>query len=327
LLDISVSYIARALNGHRRHEQGITMSLDKDSHLAELRQMQALVDRMVTLGVQKQWLARKHVQQARQFLALPHEPENLSFAELGLCEMHAQEMGVAPMIHEGDVTLRSLLARSSLEGRERAIGRYFEEGRRSGDLLRGLLVSLGYDLSEPLSLLEFGADFGHLTRHWAQVLPQALVTACDPRHEAVGFISAHFGVDAAVSPFVPQRLAVGGEFAVVFAPSLFTRASPATWGDWLKALHGQVKPGGHLIFTTQGPSSAKLSNGVEIPPEGIWHRPEGEGHGVGGSGSTFVQHDYAAAQVLTRLGEEIAFYEPGIWSGHQDIYILRRPAA
>ena len=41
LLDISVSYIARPLNGHRRHEQGITMSLDKDSHLAELRQMQS----------------------------------------------------------------------------------------------------------------------------------------------------------------------------------------------------------------------------------------------------------------------------------------------
>jgi glycosyltransferase involved in cell wall biosynthesis len=322
LLDISVSYIARALNGHRRHERGITMSLDKDSHLAELRQMQALVDGVVKLGAQKKWLARKHVQQARQYLALPHDPADLSFAEFGLCDKHAQEMGVAPMIHEADVTLRSLLATPSLEGRERAIGRYFEAGRRSSGLLRGLLVSLGYDLSEPLSLLEFGADFGHLTRHWAQILPQAVVTACDPRHEAVDFISAHFGVDAAVSPFVPGRLAVGGEFAVVFAPSLFMRASPATWGDWLKALHGQVKPGGHLIFTTQGPSSAKLSNGVEIPPEGIWHRP-----GVEGNASTFVHYDYAAAQALARLGEELALYKPGIWSHHQDIYVVRRPAA
>jgi predicted O-methyltransferase YrrM len=114
------------------------------------------------------------------------------------------------MIDDGDTAFRSLLANATLETRDQAVRQYFEEGRRSCGVIRDLLVSLGYDLKQPLSLLEFGAGFGDLTRHWAQALPKARITVCDPRQEAVDFIAAHFGVEAALSPSAPEQLAAGG---------------------------------------------------------------------------------------------------------------------
>jgi hypothetical protein len=118
-------------------------------------------------------------------------------------------------------------------------------------------------------------------------------------------------------------LASGGEFDVVFAPSLFTRATPATWGHWLKALYGQVRKGGYLIFTAQSLSSARPVAGVKIPASGIWHRPEDESD-AGASGSTFLDRAYAAMQVWAQLGEEISLYKPGHWTSHRDIYVVRR---
>jgi hypothetical protein len=324
LQDISISYIARALNGHRRHEKGITKSLDKGSHLAEVSRMQNLVASMFPLGVHKQWLARKHIQQAREYLGLPHDRERPTFAERGLCEKYAQELNVAPMIDDGDVTFRSYLVNPSFESREEAIRLYFEDGRRSCGTIRDLLVSLGYDLNKPVSLLEFGADFGDLTRHWAQALPKAMITACDPRERAVDFIAAHFGVEAALSPSISERLAGGGDFDVVFAPSLFMRAAPATWGNWLKALYGQVKRGGHLIFTAQPLSGAKPADGVEIPAGGIWHHPGAGRDDAEGSGSTFLDRQYASTQVRAQLGIEISVYRPGLWTGDRDVYVVRR---
>jgi hypothetical protein len=186
-------------------------------------------------------------------------------------------------------------------------------------VIRDLLVSLGYDLKQPLSLLEFGAGFGDLTRHWAQALPRARITVCDPRQEAVDFIAAHFDVEAALSPSIPEQMAAGGDFDIVVAPSL----SPQAGGNWLKALYGQVKKGGHLIFAGQGRSSATPVDGAEIPASGIWHRPE-TGRDAEGSGSTFLDRDEIAVQVRSELGEEISVYGPGLWSGDRDIYVVRR---
>jgi SAM-dependent methyltransferase len=184
---------------------------------------------------------------------------------------------------------------------------------------------LGYDLRQKVSLLEFGAGFGQLTRHWAQALPKAEVTACDPRQKAVDFISAHFGIEAALSPDVPERLAAGGAFDVVLVPSLFLHVPPATWGTWLKAVYAQVKKGGHLIFIAQGLSGAKPVAGAEIPASGIWQRP-GDGCEAEAGASTFLDHAYAAKQLRTQLGEEITLYRPGAWAGHRDIYVIRRQA-
>jgi len=325
LADVSVSYIARPLNGHRRHEKGITKSLDKNAHLAELSRMQSLAASLAPLDVHKQWLARKHVQQAREYLGLPYDASQLTFAERGFCEKFAQELRVAPMIDDADGELRALLAGTAADAREQAIRQYFEEGRSCCAVIRDLLVSLGYDLKQRVSLLEFGAGFGKLTRHWVQALPKAEVTACDPRQKAVDFISAHFGIEAALSPDAPERLASGGDYDVVLVPSLFLEAPPATWGIWLKAVYGQVKKGGHLIFTAQGLSGAKPVEGSAIPSSGIWQRPE-EGSAADAGASTFIDRAYAAQQLRAQLGEEIALYRPDAWAGHRDIYVIRRQA-
>jgi glycosyltransferase involved in cell wall biosynthesis len=72
--DNSVAYIARGLNGHRRHEKGITQSLDRQLHLEEVQRMQALVADMVGLGADRQSMARQHVREAKRYLGLPDAP-------------------------------------------------------------------------------------------------------------------------------------------------------------------------------------------------------------------------------------------------------------
>ena len=72
--DNSVAYIARSLNGHRRHAKGITHSLDRQSHLEEVQRMQILVADMVGLSADRQSMARQHIRDAKRYLGLPDAP-------------------------------------------------------------------------------------------------------------------------------------------------------------------------------------------------------------------------------------------------------------
>jgi len=72
-----------------------------------------------------------------------------------------------------------------------------------------------------------------------------------------------------VSRHVPEDLALGRTFDVVFALSFFSHVPEATFGRWLRALFAGVSEGGILIFTTHGLASQPNLGNPEIPESGF----------------------------------------------------------
>jgi len=320
----SVAYIARSLNGHRRHERGITASLDKLSHLAEVREMQQLVARLVRVGVEKRLLAREHIEDAREYLGLPSDPAALGVSDIHLCEKYAQELGVTPEVHDRDFTMRFLLTNPAFAAREHAVKYYFSDGRKSCEMLKGLLILLGRDPAAPMRMLEFAAGYGCLTRHWAKVMPAASVTAWDTNPEAAAFIAAETGTAALAIPAAPDSLPADRAFDVVLALSFLSGLCEEAWGRWLEALWGRVAPGGHLIFTVQGPASAKLMTPARIPAGGLLFEPDRDSGAETATGRSFADRGFVEREVRLRLQEEIALHKPELWWGHQDLYVVTR---
>ncbi len=64
-------YLSKALNGHRRHAQAVTMSLDKQQNVDEVRRLQAVVAREVELDGEIRDKARDHLARLHRFFGLP----------------------------------------------------------------------------------------------------------------------------------------------------------------------------------------------------------------------------------------------------------------
>ncbi len=245
-------------------------------------------------------------------------------------EMHyyGKKLGVSPRIHRDDFMYLFLTGNEHV--RHEPVKYYFEDGRNSAEALSGLLTEhTNLDISAGFSLLEFASGYGCVTRHLASVLPSAAVTACDIHPQAVAFIERELGVKATGSTPAPALLDLGGGFDVVFALSFFSHVPPRTWGDWLVALFRHVNPGGSLIFTTHGVvSHFKLRSSIQIPDNGFRFEPASEQMDLDTAeyGTAFTSTGYVTPEIFRRLRAPIALLAEGFWWGHQDVYVIAKPA-
>ena len=100
-----------------------------------------------------------------------------------------------------------------------------------------------------------------------------------------------------------------------------------TWGRWLKSLFEKVKPGGYLIFTTQGMYSRKHFGNPTIPVSGIWFTPSSEQLDIELSeyGNTIVTPKFVEKTIEDVLHQAIFYMAEAAWWGHQDLYVIRKP--
>jgi SAM-dependent methyltransferase len=259
--------------------------------------------------------------------AAPAAPavEPVEESEARLVARYADELKVSGALHPEDMIYDFLATHPGLD-RAKAIELYFVSGRDSAEKLRDLLGEVGFRPDQRLSLLEFASGFGCVSRHLRHVLPRAKVLACDIHSEAIRFVWSQLHVKAQLSSPVPEALPIDRRFDVVFALSFFSHVPPATWGRWLSALYRRVAPGGVLIFTTHGSTSAPLCGGPAEPEGGIWFHPVSEQKDLDGSeyGTTVVTPEYVEKQVRERLGTRIHLRRLGYWWQHQDLYVVRR---
>lgn len=319
-----VTYLAQALNGHRRHDRGVTSSLDKQRHVDEVLQVQVLIAQAAPLDERATEAAARHLADIHRHLGLPARDDLMSVADVAACREAAAGLAVSPDVHPGDFIFRFLVSNRKFRDRRAAIDYYFKDGRRSAETLRDLLAVLGFENGRPGTLLEFASGYGCVSRHAAQVFPGTGWTACDIHLDAVNFIAKHLGVASRLSANVPESLALGGRFDVVFALSFFSHMPERTWGRWLKALHGLVREGGYLIFTTHGLASAKHFGDPQIPQSGIWFKPESEQKDLDVTeyGQTLVTPEFVARAAHEYLGAEIRLTRLGFWWEHQDLYVI-----
>lgn len=246
-------------------------------------------------------------------------------------QQYANETGVRSDIHPDDLIFRFLIENPVFSSIDLAVKYYFYDGAKSAEKLKDLLFSqLGLKQAGGTSLLEFASGYGCVTRHLIRELNPVDVVPCDIHDAACSFIESKMDIKTILSATNPDDIEIENDsFDAVFALSFFSHMPDRTWSLWLKALFDKVKPGGYLIFTTQGMTSRTYFGDPEIPDDGIWFTASSEQKDldVADYGNTIVTTKYVERAVKNTLNQKILHtFEAGWWE-HQDLYVVKKNSA
>lgn len=244
------------------------------------------------------------------------------------CRRYATENGVISVVHPQDHIFRFLVENPVFSSVDKAVKYYFRDGQQSARMLGHLLFSeMGLARGPQTSLLEFASGYGCVTRHLAGALSPVNLVACDIHREACDFIERTLATQAILSSSRPEDLAIEScSYDVVFALSFFSHMPESTWSRWLVCLFDKVRPGGYLIFTTQGLHSRKYFGNPAIPENGIWHISSSEQKDLDSSdyGNTIVSREFVESVADRHLGQSITLFKEAHWWEHQDLYVFRK---
>jgi len=239
---------------------------------------------------------------------------------------HARRVGVVPDIHKEDFIFQFLINNPSFNSKDDAVRYYFTDGESSSKKLLHLIPSFLNPLPPAdVSVLEFASGFGCVSRHLVKQRGYK-ITACDIHSSAVSFLARTIGVEALQSEHKPESFRPSKAYDVVFALSFFSHMPDATWARWLSVLFRAVKPGGLLIFTTQGRKSARFFGDPALDKSGYWFRPDSEQKDLDTSeyGQTIVSPGYVFSKLAALPAAWPCFFEQAYWWGHQDTYVLQK---
>jgi len=240
---------------------------------------------------------------------------------------YAMETNVTSVLHKSDFIFQFLINNPVFKEKAHAVRYYFHDGMNSAKQLDVLIREFGIDPITCPKLFEFASGYGCVTRHFKNHLPYVESVSCDIHPSAVEFIQDKLKRAAVISHNSPELLDVANDFYVVFALSFFSHMPRATWQRWLMALYAHVKPGGLLVFTTQGVETAKKFMGnPKIPKDGFWFLPQSEQHDLDTEdyGQTIVTEEFVKGELRSIAGAELLRFIPTYWWGHQDTYVIKR---
>jgi len=107
--------------------------------------------------------------------------------------------------------------------------------------------------SASLHILEWGCGPARIIRHLPSVFPGAIITGTDYNRQTIDWCRASInGVQFTVNGLLPPLPFGPASFDMVYALSVFTHLSGEAHPQWLHELHRILRPGGLLLFTTQG---------------------------------------------------------------------------
>ncbi len=237
---------------------------------------------------------------------------------------YAGQLGVSPAVHPDDHIFNFLIDHQGFPSDETRIKYYFEDGRESAKKLRGILRRVLGEGS--IDVLEFASGYGCVSRHLVGDNKIKLVS-CDIHPQAISFLENKIGVRALHSVSVPENLDPGRTYDAVFALSFFSHMPITTWARWLVKLFSLVRPGGVLIFTTQGEKSLPFLL-MENPPEEYGYRYAMSSEQIDlpleEYGQMVMSPDLVRRHINTLPGAECISDEVTTWWNHQDVFIVRK---
>jgi SAM-dependent methyltransferase len=209
--------------------------------------------------------------------------------------------------------------------------RYFGVGKLTVRLVR--LAMLETRRGAFRSILDFACGYGRILRTLKAAFPEAELTACDINRDAVDFCARAFGATPIYSEEDPQKVALDGEFDLIWVGSLFTHLSGHRWTEFLDLLEPVLVPDGLLLFTTNGRNvQVELASGAvrwKLSDEGLaevlrGYEEDGFGYsdwaGAVDYGSSLSRPSWVCAQIERRPGLRLVSYREKAW-GRQDIVV------
>jgi SAM-dependent methyltransferase len=197
---------------------------------------------------------------------------------IAACGRCAEKFGVSEKLHPDDFLFWAIEEITKPADKSVVVEEYFSGGHIAAHMIKGIVDQFP-SLPRPFSFLDFASGYGRVSRHLKNVIPDALVTACDIHPAAVEFIRS-INIPAVPSARVPEEFDPERGFDVICAISFFTHLPRETWGRWLRSVCRFLKSGGVLIFTTHGraaipiPAMKAMSiTSQSVPEDGFLYLP------------------------------------------------------
>ncbi len=193
----------------------------------------------------------------------------------------------------------------------------------------------------PARILDFGCGHGRVLRVLKAAFPAAALTACDLDPSAVEFCARALGAAPVVSSRRLSEVRIDGRFDLVWSGSLLTHVDQADWSEALSLFGSLLEDSGVLVFSTAGPSSARMLRAGEVDYglqpgqiESLLEQYERSGFGYvdyprqGGYGISLATPARVARAVEAAGGLRLLSHEERAWDTHQDVVAAiaeRRP--
>lgn len=215
----------------------------------------------------------------------------------------------------------------------RVVGDYSPNFTHSGDVsiddFKRTLATVGAEISDRKSVLDFGVGCGRVLRRFSEHYPKASLVGADIDGEAISWLSSNyvrFGSFVTL-PHLPPTALQTNEFDLAYSISVFTHLSEEMQFLWLEELQRVVAPGGLLLLTVHGDNYIK-----KFPPEicdpalekGIFYDEEA---GATDGLPTFYKNTYHTQEYVYReWGRyfDILTYKKMGSENHQDMVLCRR---
>jgi SAM-dependent methyltransferase len=214
-------------------------------------------------------------------------------------------------------------------------------GLYEADLVADALASTGVELADVRSALDFGCSSGRVLRALTAAHPHIRLHGCDPNTTAIAWASQQLpNVELFVNDHTPPLALDDASLDLAYAISIWSHFAPPLGLRWFEEMHRLIRPGGHLICTTHGPTSIAYYATLQLrTPEqsleianalyrqGWWYAPEFGEDGDWGVinpdwGTAFLSPEWMLTQLCPRW--DIHEYAPGRNQHNQDVYVLQR---
>lgn len=223
-------------------------------------------------------------------------------------------------IHWRDHLMHHMLTVS--KDHDAGLREYFSQGAKDAAQVLLAMHQLGH--SSDCSILEFASGYGRVTRHLN--LPR--LTACDIHRSAVSFLKRKLRAHAIRSNTDPHYFEPGERYDFIFVLSLFSHLPDALFGPWLTKLCSLLKPGGHLLFTTNGAAAVALIprlSETDTSRDGIGFLPDTDQPDLKTAvyGTAVITPEYARYKINLAKGQVVS-HRSGAWWKIQDEWVIAR---
>jgi SAM-dependent methyltransferase len=214
-------------------------------------------------------------------------------------------------------------------------------GLYEADLVFDALASIGIDIAEIGSALDFGCSSGRVVRVLRAAYPETRWHGCDPNAPAIEWAGENLpGIDFFVNGDAPPLPLADGSLDMAYAISIWSHFAPGLGLSWFEEMHRLIRPGGHLVCTTHGLTSVGLyaqlclrtpqqSDEIlgALYRQGWWYAPEFGAEGDWGVvnpdwGTAFLSPEWMLTQLCPRW--RVLEFAPGRNQDNQDVYVLQR---
>lgn len=191
------------------------------------------------------------------------------------------------------------------------------------------------DVDPPKSFMDFGCAYGRILRYFKAAFPEASLTACDVREDAVKYCAEAFGAVPVLSSVTLNNITIPKMHDIIWMGSVITHFSADDSRLLLTKMLDNLNPGGLLIFSLHGriypldiqPNRWKILGDDDFRGALDDYRKTGFGYrdypGRPGIGASLTSPAWVFDFIAQDKNLIFSYHERG-WTGWHDLAVIKK---